>query len=182
MLVLVAAVVVVGALCATDLLLTFGVIRRLREHTELITRLSVPDVPVIGVPVGGSPDGFAAPAVDGQDVSGPAGLTIAAFFSTTCSACPEKVPPFLAYLREHDIARDAALAVVRGPQEEPPPFLADLTPAARVCTEDGEDTLAQAFKVVGYPAFCLLRADGAILAASHDPAMLPRAEAAAGAR
>jgi len=34
MAILSAAVVVVGLLCLTDLLLTFGVIRRLREHTE----------------------------------------------------------------------------------------------------------------------------------------------------
>ena len=33
---LTAAVVVVGVIAAVDLLLTLGVIRRLREHTELI--------------------------------------------------------------------------------------------------------------------------------------------------
>ena len=35
--ILIAAVVVVGGLCLLDLLLTFGVIRRLREHTSMLT-------------------------------------------------------------------------------------------------------------------------------------------------
>ena len=35
--ILIAAVVVVGCLCLLDLLLTFGVIRRLREHTSMLT-------------------------------------------------------------------------------------------------------------------------------------------------
>jgi len=37
MAILSAAIVVVGLLCLADLLLTFGVIRRLREHTEQLT-------------------------------------------------------------------------------------------------------------------------------------------------
>lgn len=39
---LVTAVVLVGLLCAVDLLLTFAVLRRLREHTEELGRLSGP--------------------------------------------------------------------------------------------------------------------------------------------
>jgi hypothetical protein len=35
-----------------------------------------------------------------------------------------------------------------------------------------------AFKVTGFPAFCLLGADGVLLASSYDPAMLPEPAAA----
>lgn len=34
--VLIAAVILAGAVCLTDLLLTFGAIRRLREHTVML--------------------------------------------------------------------------------------------------------------------------------------------------
>jgi hypothetical protein len=37
---LIAAVVLVGLLCAVDLLLTFAVLRRLREHAQRLGRLS----------------------------------------------------------------------------------------------------------------------------------------------
>ena len=60
MTVLVAAVALVGVLCLLDLLLTFGVIRRLREHAELITLGGVPDIPVLGVAVGEQPAPFSA--------------------------------------------------------------------------------------------------------------------------
>lgn len=34
-----AVVVLVGTICALDLVLTFGVIRRLRDHSALLTRV-----------------------------------------------------------------------------------------------------------------------------------------------
>ena len=34
--IVIAAVTIVGVLCVLDLLLTFGVIRRLREHTAML--------------------------------------------------------------------------------------------------------------------------------------------------
>lgn len=36
-------VALVGALCVLDLILTLGIVRRLRLHTELISRLEVLD-------------------------------------------------------------------------------------------------------------------------------------------
>jgi hypothetical protein len=178
--VLVAAVALVGGLCLLDLLLTFGVIRRLREHAELISLGGVPDIPVLGVTAGEQPAPFSATTTEGDLVSGPGGLTMVAFFSTTCSACPERVPPFVSYLSDHGIARDFALAVVLGPQDEPPAFATALAGVARVTTasELEDDPLTRAFKVVGYPAFCLLDDDGTVIATSHDPAALPGATAA----
>lgn len=175
MIVLAAAVALVGVLCLLDLLLTFGVIRRLREHAELISPGTVPDVPVLGVAAGEQPAPFSATTTEGDAVTGPGGLAMVAFFSTTCSACPERVPPFVSYLTDHGIARNSALAVVLGPQDEPPAFAAALAGATRVTTapELGGDPLTRAFKVVGYPAFCLLDEDGTVIASSHDPAALP---------
>jgi len=49
MAILVAAIGLVGLLCLADLLLTFGVIRRLREHTEQLAGLRGQDAPVTGL-------------------------------------------------------------------------------------------------------------------------------------
>jgi hypothetical protein len=171
--VLVAAVAVVGALCLIDLLLTLGVIRRLREHTEMITRLNVPEVPVIGLAAGESPAAFSAVTVSGDPVSGPAGLRLAAFFSSSCSMCPERVPPFIQYLADHQIAKEHVLTVVLGSDDEPPAYLDRLAEVTLACAHGEDSDVAKAFKAVGFPAFCLLNVDGAVLATSYDPAMLP---------
>lgn len=176
--VLIAAVAVVGVLCVLDLMLTLGVIRRLREHTELITRVSVPDVPVIGVVAGDSPSAFSAATIGGSPVGSAAEFRLVAFFSSSCSICPERVPSFARYISDHDVAKQNVLAVVVGPENEPPAYLARLAEVAQVSAEQHDGEIARAFKVVGYPAFCLLDADGAVLAASHDPAMLPEPVAA----
>jgi hypothetical protein len=178
MVVLTGALVVVGALCLLDLLLTFGVIRRLREHTALLSERRYDGPPVVGVNVGETPGAFAVVTADGAPLSGPAGLRMVAFFSSFCSICPERVPTFLDYLRANHVGRDAVLAVVVGPADEPVPYLDQLAAAALVCTEPDGGALAQAFKVAGFPAFCLLGSDGDVLATSYDPAMLPEPVAA----
>ena len=180
MTVLAAAVALVGVLGLLDLLLTFGVIRRLREHAELLGPGDGPEVPVLGVTAGEQPAPFLVTTIEGDLIAGPGGLSMVAFFSTTCPACPERIPPFISYLSDRGIARKSVLAVVLGPQGEPPAFANALAGAAQVTTasERADDPLARAFKVAGYPAFCLLDDDGTVVATSHDPAGLPRAVAA----
>jgi hypothetical protein len=170
--VLVTAVAVVGALCLANLLLTFGVIRRLREHTELIMP-GAPDVPVAGLAAGEPPSAFSTVTVDGRLVSDASGLRLVAFFSSSCSVCPERVEPFTQYLADHQIGKDSVLAVVVSSKTEPPGYTDRLTEVARVSCEPEDGALAKAFKILGYPAFCLLDAAGAVLATSYDPARLP---------
>ena len=169
---LAAAVVVVGVLCLLDLLLTFGVIRRLREHEEKINRsapLAVP--PPTGLTPAERVGAFTVVTTGGELVSGAAGLQGAAFFSTSCSVCPERVGPFAAYLAGHRVARDSVLAVVVGPGV--PPYLDRLAGVARVCVEQDDGEVGKAFKIQGFPAFCLLDADGTVVTSGYDPAMLP---------
>jgi hypothetical protein len=171
--ILIAIVTLVGVVSLTDLLLTFGVVRRLREHTALLAPLRAGHRPVIGVGVGEAPAPFAAVATDGQPLAGPAGFRAVAFFSSSCSACPERVPPFADYVRANRLGREDVLAVVIGADEEPVPYLEDLAAVALVCREPADGELSKAFAVSGYPAFCLLDADGAVAAADFDPATLP---------
>jgi len=86
--VLIAAVIAVGTLCLVDLLLTFGVIRRLREQTALLAAPDSRERAVIGVPEGELPGGFSATTTTGEVVSGTAGVRVVAFFASGCAACP----------------------------------------------------------------------------------------------
>lgn len=171
--IVIAAVAVVGGLCCLDLLLTLGVIRRLREHTEMLTAAGVPTRAALGLSVGERPVAFSAVTTDGERVNGAAGRRVAAFFSSWCSVCPERVPPFVDYLSRHQIGRDQVLAIVQGSDSAPPPYLDQITEVAHVCIEPDDGEIAGAFKVTGYPAFFLLDADGAVLVSGYDPAALP---------
>ncbi|MGH3158708.1 MAG: hypothetical protein ACRDNF_19315 [Streptosporangiaceae bacterium] len=171
--ILIAAVVVVGCLCLLDLLLTFGVIRRLREHTTMLATTREALEPYVGLRAGEPPGPFSTMTISGEEVAGPTGLRIVAFFSAWCSVCPEMVPPFVGYLRSHHIARGSVLAVVTGDNNEPPPYLDRLAEVAQVCLVQADGDVVEAFKVTGYPAFCLLDADGAVLSSGYDPTALP---------
>ena len=76
MAILVAAIGLVGLLCLADLLLTFGVIRRLREHTEQLAGLRGQDAPVTGLPYGATPEPFTALTVSGERLDGPRPLRL----------------------------------------------------------------------------------------------------------
>jgi hypothetical protein len=68
--IVIAAVIVVGVLCVLDLLLTFGVIRRLKEHTAMLAERGSGSLapPVIGLAEGERPGAFSATTADGQRV------------------------------------------------------------------------------------------------------------------
>lgn len=172
MAILSAAIVVVGLLCLADLLLTFGVIRRLREHSEQLAGFGQ-DTAVTQLAADEVPAPFTALGTTGEQLTGPTGLRLVAFFSAGCSACPESVPAFVDYLRANHIARDEVLVVIGSSQAEPVSYAEQLAEVAPVCVEPPGGELETAFKVRGYPAFCLLDATGSVSVASHEPAKLP---------
>lgn len=175
--IVIAAVAVVGALCLLDLLLTFAVIRRLREHTAMLAdaRAQGPAGPaVIGLSPGEAPGAFSAVTLDGQQVDEGTALRVVAFLSTACSICPERVPPLMDYLAANNVDRASALAVVVGQDGKPAPYQAALAEFAQICVEQEDGEVATAFKVAGYPAFCLRAEDGTVLASGYDPASLPQ--------
>jgi thiol-disulfide isomerase/thioredoxin len=169
---MIAVVTVVGAVCLLDLLLTFGVIRRLREHTEMLASAG-PAKPPAGLSTGELPGTFAAMTTEGDLVHGTTGLRVVAFFASWCTVCPERVPPFAAYLRTYQISRHSVLAVSAGPGDAPPAHLAELVGLAQICAEKDDGELAKAFKVTTFPTFYLLDADGAVTVKDHDPSVLP---------
>lgn len=179
--IVIALIVVVGMLCLLDLVLTFGVIRRLREHSALLRDRPAhsADRPVITLSPGELPESFVATTLDGSALTGPAGLRLVGFFSSSCSACPERVPSFTEYVRANEIDRSEVLAVLlMHDRTAPPDYLSELELVAQVSAQPDDSAVVDAFNVDGFPAFCLLDADGAVVASGYDPATLPVRSAA----
>lgn len=175
---LASVVAVVGVLCILNLLLTLGVVRRLREHGAMIAAANMTELPVIGLAKSDPVPPFSVVTIDGETLTNESGLRVMAFLSSSCSICPERVGPFADYIRSHRIPRDGVLTVAVGPASEPPPYLDGLADLTKVCVEQDDSGVARAFKVNGFPAFCLLDADGVVLATGYDPTMLPHPAAA----
>lgn len=166
------AVVFTSALCLFSLVLNYAVIRRLREHTDLLTKLSRKrdhDAPVDGVMH--APGTLIAPvrtrAVDGSEVEvgGPDGRTLIGFFTPHCSACTERLPDFLSFAADMPSANVVAVAI--GDAEETSELAAKLAPAGKVVNEQDGGTLGKALGVQGYPAFALLESSR-IVASSFE--------------
>lgn len=183
MVVLTAAVVLVGALCLLDLLLTLGVTRRLREHVTRLERLEhggathdvTDDATAAGsLPAPGTPVGpFSATTVDGEPVSsaGLADHTVVIFLAPECAACRDKVPGLVSWAAGHE--RERTLVIVDGQGMDPAEVVGPLEPVATVVVVDTvERTVFDAFGINAFPSFCVV-ADGRVVAASLDFARLP---------
>jgi len=181
----IAVVVVVGVLGLLNLLFTFGVVRRLRDHTKLLDML----YDIVGAGgQGGSPGNFppkgervgdfAATAVDGTPVSRDvlADATVVAFMSPGCPGCQEQLPELLAWAKNQD--RERVLVVVDARSEAPDGLVGKLLPVARVIVEDDRTPVADAFQVRSVPAFCVVGAGGEMRSVVARVSRLPVAERA----
>ncbi|WP_440582111.1 TlpA family protein disulfide reductase [Streptomyces flavofungini] len=152
--ILIATVVLVGVLCTLDLILTIGVIKRLQEHTALLSergggRMSLGPGDEVG--------GFSATSVAGEPVHDAMieSETVVAFFSPSCGPCKEKLPKFIEYARGVPRGREQVIAVVTADTPEDAeaaaPGVAALAPVARVVTGRDAEAVANACKVRGFP-------------------------------
>ncbi len=177
---LVAAVVLLSVVTGLNLLLTFGVIRRLRLHSELIRagRPGAVNDADIMLPAGAEPAPFApATTTAGEpltrnDLRG----VLVGFFSHDCAGCRRQLPEFVTLVRS--LRRDRVVAVVvDGDADANRATLAALEPVARVVTEPRDGPLQRAFAVLGFPAMGVLDADGRVtgttMAVTELPALLP---------
>lgn len=175
---LVTAVVLIALLCLLNLLLTFGVIRKLRAQAA-----DKADRAVDGliIPAGSAAPAFSAVTTAGERITRERlGETMLGFFSPDCRACKERLPLFVEQART--AAREtgrSVLAVVHGTEEEARDQVAALTGVAHVVVEPGDGPLGEAFDITGYPVFGLITADGTLAATTFDPARLPAPSKAA---
>jgi thiol-disulfide isomerase/thioredoxin len=172
---LTAAVVLVGILCVIDLLLSFGIIRRLREQNETlrVMREQAAGVePDIALPAGAAVGAFAATAVSGVRLSSEDidGRLLVGFFSPGCEPCKERMPQFIEYATRFD---GRVLAVAAAGFGETADIVARLGEVAEVMVEEEHGPVHQAFGAKGYPALCLVDGDGTVVASGWEMSALP---------
>lgn len=177
---LAAAVIVVGLLCLLDLVLTYGVIRRLREHTERLNELHAGTAPTGGVPVGEVVGEFAATTTEGEPVSREllTGPTLVGFFSPGCEPCAAELPRFVEHAESMPDGARQVLAMVDGDADVATEYTGRLSPVARVVLEGHGGALGTAFAVTGYPALYVVGGDGTVLATGYAMSDLEGALAA----
>ncbi|WP_331770705.1 redoxin domain-containing protein (plasmid) [Embleya sp. NBC_00888] len=170
---LIAAVVLVTVLCLLNLLLTFGVVRRLRAQGGHGHGGHDADITDLVLPVGATVPAFTAVTTAGETVSRDGlGAVLFGFFSPGCPACAERLPLFVKAAREAVGEGRRVLAVVHGDEADTREQVAALTAVARVVVEPADGPLGRGFAVAGYPVFGLLDANGTVTASGFDPKAL----------
>lgn len=174
----VAGLVLVGVLCLIDMLLTFAVLRRLREHTARLAE--IPDFtmnsgPEYAAKFAGRPlPAFSARAIDGAEVSTPS-LTgrpgLVAVFSAGCGPCRDQYPVFADWA---GVADANAMALVTGPDgREAAEMTGRLAGVSVVVAGAEADTLADTLGVTVFPTFLQLDDAGVVVKAETNLSMMP---------
>ncbi|HEY1177205.1 MAG TPA: hypothetical protein VGF17_13700 [Phytomonospora sp.] len=166
---LIAAVVLVGAIATLNLLLTVGVIRRLREHTAQLAEFSgsgVPSGPVVGDPI----EDFTTAAVDDTAIARADldSYALVSVMSPGCGPCEEKLPKLVAMLEDGSLPKRSVLAVIAGGEEEAVPMVTALQDLAVVVREEPVSGAVQsAVGIRAYPTM-FTAGDGKVASLIHD--------------
>lgn len=163
--------ILLSAFTLLNLLFTLGVIRRLREHTKLLSRSSGAGEVGVIVAAGERVSDFSAATADGSPVSRTsfAAPTLVGFFSPRCKACVERLPRFVSMAGGMPSRTAQVMAVVVGGDEDDVTRLrGELEAVATVLTDGDRGEIVRAFDVSGYPAFAVVDADGLVLSSGHD--------------
>ncbi|MBG0832673.1 TlpA family protein disulfide reductase [Planomonospora sp. ID67723] len=160
---LVAAVVLLGALCLLNLLLTIGILRRMRAQAD---RFAGPP-PALGP--GSSVGEFTAVTTGGELVSHDTLTGVVGFFSADCEACHELLPRFVEQARE--LSREDVLVVFGGEDEA---AVRALAAVARVVVAGRDGGLvARAFQNTWTPMLYLIGDDRKVAAVGARMEELP---------
>jgi thiol-disulfide isomerase/thioredoxin len=162
---LVTAVVILAVLVLVDLVLTFGVIKRLREHAQLLAAGpgGMPSMRQPGELVGD----FTATSVDGESVSRQFDApTAVAFFSRHCPACAKRLPEFVAYAQ--DLPADCARPLVILIGDDTDELVTTLREVSRVIIEPVNGPVSKAFGVKATPSLCMVSPSGRVIDSGHD--------------
>ncbi|MEU6729831.1 hypothetical protein ABZ917_39530 [Nonomuraea wenchangensis] len=154
---------VMGCLMCLNLLFTYGVVRRLKEHEKQLADLGSGDVlppatPAVGTDI---PD-FHAVTVDGREVGRNVlgkGEAYVAFFTTGCAPCRERLPEFARFAEDRPNAR--VLAVIAGEPGKAMEMAGSFGDGVMTVVEEGPAALSSTFDVDRYPTILALR-DGTI--------------------
>lgn len=166
MVLLSAAVVVLAVLLLVDLVLTFAIIRRLRETETKLIEMNTP--PEAGLPVGARMPDFAAAdgTLSSAELAG--GPALIGFFSAGCRHCPaqaEHLADRAEDLNTQGVRVVSVLSVGDGATDELSPTLRK---AGHLITESEPSAVAVRFQEAATPSFLLFGDDGRLLSRGHD--------------
>ncbi|WP_328993183.1 hypothetical protein OG394_02655 [Kribbella sp. NBC_01245] len=173
---LTAAVILLGALVLLNLVITLGLVKRVRSHAEHLGQLvnqhqaevANPGALEVGVQVGE----FSAVSTEGTEISRDTFTdgAIIGFFSTWCDACEEHLPGFIAYAEP--LGRDRVLAVVQGDGDGLADLTGRLAKVAQVVIEEGQGPIAEAVGVRGMPTMAVVDGGWRVVSSGFSAAML----------
>ncbi|ONI76589.1 hypothetical protein BWI15_04630 [Kribbella sp. ALI-6-A] len=176
---LTALVVVVGIVGVLNLLLLFGVIRRLKEHDQAIAKIpysAMQSPPAESMRAPGSEvDEFTAVSTDSVPVTKESltAETLVGFFSVSCAPCIESAPKFAAHAAGVPGGKDSVLAIVIADgDDDASEIVGVLGGSARIVVEGYEGPIATAFGVTAFPTYGVV-AGGTITASAIEFATLP---------
>ncbi len=171
--------IVLSVVTIGHLLITLGLVRRLRTHTDLLNRLA--DNSDRLLPEGTPIPAFTARTTDGRTITQaylrhPAAV---ALLAVDCPHCRTNLPDFVAYVRSAGHARDRVPAVVAAGERTDPAARQDmldaLAPVATLVSEavGTPGAVAAAFGAQAFPVFYLMRPDATIAMGTHTVRNLP---------
>lgn len=177
---LIAVVSLLGVLCLLTLVLTLGVIRRLREHTKLMDALyeavdllgAGPATSLASLDKGELVGDFAATTLDGDPVTRellPEGAVVA-FLSANCAGCRAQLPEIASWAAGQD--RRQVVAVLDSSSGDPEELVTALSPVAQVVVED-DLAMGNAFGLKVFPTFYQVSGEGRLLAVEGKISRLP---------
>lgn len=178
----VAAFVVLTALVLVDLVLSLGIIRRLRDHEQRLAAfpmLSSPGGLAVGQPV---PE-FSVMSTDGVELTRSwfdDATTVVAFVAPGCQGCDEQrsaLDNYLAAAGAAGVQRVVAVSAFGG-EDGSGEIVQGFEGTARVVVGGPGDGLEAAFAVTAFPSHFLVGPDLTVLATSGAVAALPAPEAA----
>ena len=157
----IAAVVIIGMISIVDLLLTYGVVRRLREHTRQLTALGAGATASLMAAKGSAVGEFSAADTTSAALSRATftGSTLVGFFTPGCTPCEALLPRFVSAARRWRDSSRPVLAIV-APGAGDDAYAEHLASVARVVVGEHANTVAAAFEVRGFPVVCLVNDGG----------------------
>ncbi|MEV5443084.1 hypothetical protein AB0N23_11175 [Streptomyces sp. NPDC052644] len=165
MAVLVSAVALLGALAVLNLILTYGIIRKLPSLAPVR-----PATPIDAGSVGAVAGDFSVRTADGSVLTRrdlPDGALVG-FFSPGCEPCTELLPRFSSAVRGLRIPRSEVLAVIAPGTEPELRYTDELGDIARLAVGGEAARIAEAFGITGYPVVCRVASDGDVTVIDRD--------------
>jgi hypothetical protein len=159
--VLIAIIIVVGLIALVDLVLTYGLIRRVNSIQAQPHSTDQGLVPRVGHRIGD----FVAKATDNREITGrefKGAETFAAFVMVGCGPCHRLVEE-LSQMAPPELPLVLFIASGQGKDEETARMAAQVPFAAAVCVIDSTGAVTEAFGVSGFPTVIRV-SEGIVLA------------------